>query len=91
MAGKRKTYPPALKAQVALAALQAGRTVNEVAAQYGLHPNLVRAWKKQLLARAEDVFGTQPEAAQTEAELGAELARLKMELEWLKQKAALFD
>ena len=51
MAGKRKVHTAAFKAQVALAALKGDRTVNELAGQYGVHPTLIHAWKKQLLDR----------------------------------------
>ena len=53
MAGKRKQHTAAFKAQVALAALKGDRTVNELAGQFGVHPTLIHAWKKQLLAGAE--------------------------------------
>ena len=56
MAGKRKTHTAAFKAQVALAALKSDRTVNELAAQFGVHPTLIHAWKKQLLTGAEAIF-----------------------------------
>ena len=56
MAGKRKHHTAAFKAQVALAALKGDRTVNELAGQFGVHPTLIHAWKKQLLAGAEIVF-----------------------------------
>jgi transposase-like protein len=36
-----------------LAALKGDRTVNELAAQFGVHPTLIHAWKKQLLAGAD--------------------------------------
>ena len=55
MAGKRKVHTAAFKAQVALAALKGDRTVNELAGHYGVHPTLIHAWKKQLLAGAEAV------------------------------------
>ena len=58
MAGKRKIHTAAFKAQVALAALKGDRTVNELAGQYGVHPTLIHAWKKQLLAGAEAIFGS---------------------------------
>jgi transposase len=55
MAGKRKHHTPAFKAQVALAAVKADRTVNELAAQHGVHPTLIHTWKKQLLGGAEAI------------------------------------
>ena len=48
MAGKRKQHTAAFKAQVALAAIKGDRTVNELAGQFGVHPTLIHAWKKQL-------------------------------------------
>jgi putative transposase len=82
-----------LKAKVALAALKGDKTANEVASAYGVHPTLVNEWKRQLLANAEAVFtgarpapALDPEALQ--APLFEEIGRLKMELEWLKKKAA---
>ena len=93
MAGKRKQHTAAFKAQVALAALKGDRTVNELAGQYGVHPTLIHGWKKQLLSGAEAVFanGRPADTADVEvrqAELYEQIGRLKMELEWLKKKAA---
>ena len=95
MAGKRKQHTATFKAQVALAALKGDRTVNELASQYGVHPTLIHGWKKHLLAGADQVFsnGARTSAGDTEAEkaeLFEQIGRLKMELEWLKKKAAVF-
>jgi putative transposase len=93
MAGKRKVHTPAFKARATLAALKGDRTVNELAGQFDVHPTLIHAWKKQLLAGAEAVF-TGParagsaEAEARQAELFEQIGRLKMELEWLKKKSA---
>jgi transposase len=93
MVGKRKQHTAAFKAQVALAAVKGDRTVNELASQFGIHPTLIHGWKKQLLAGAEGVFSNgskamavDPEVVQ--AQLYEQIGRLKMELEWLKKKAA---
>jgi transposase-like protein len=91
MKGKRKQHTAAFKAQIALAALKGDRTVNELASQYGVHPTLIHAWKKQLLTGAEQVFtnGSRTITADAEAEkaeLFEQIGRLKMELEWLKKK-----
>jgi transposase-like protein len=96
MAGKRKQHTAAFKAQVALAALKGDRTVNELASQFSVHPTLIHAWKKQLLTGAEAVFAGGAKAATTEgeaaqADLYEQIGRLKMELDYVKKKAALFS
>lgn len=97
MAKKRKVHSPAFKSQVALAALKGDKTINELAGHYSVHPTLIHGWKKHLLAGAEGLFAgpadRQAASADTEArqaELFEQIGRLKMELEWLKKKAATF-
>jgi putative transposase len=91
--GRRKNHPAAFKAQVALAAVRGDRTVNEVAAQFEVHPTLIHDWKKRLLAGAATIFegGAKVPAADGEAkqaELYEQIGRLKVELDWVKKKAA---
>ena len=92
MATKRKSHTRAFKAQVALAAVRGDRTVNELAAQFGVHPTLIHAWKKQLLAGAEAVFASGAKTVgppeDKTAELYEQIGRLKVELDWVKKKAA---
>ena len=95
MPRQRKQHSAAFKAQVALAALKGDRTANELASQYGVHPTLIHAWKKQLLAGAEAAFtnGAKADPADGEArqvELYEQIGRLKVELDWVKKKAATF-
>jgi transposase-like protein len=94
MTAKRKTHTAAFKAQVALAAVKGDRTVNELAAQFGVHPTLIHAWKKQLLTGAEQVFAGGAKAAapgdDKTPELYEQIGRLKVELDWVKKKAATF-
>jgi putative transposase len=93
MAGKRKNHTAAFQAQVALAAVRGDRTVNELAGPFGVHPTLIHAWKRQLIAGAERAFanGAKSDTADAEArqaELFEQIGRLKMELGWVKKKAA---
>ena len=96
MARKRKSHTAAFKAQVALAAVKGDKTVNELAGLHGVHPTLIHAWKKQLLASAEEVVQqrrARPSPAEHEAlqaQLYEQIGRLKTELDWLKKKAASF-
>jgi transposase-like protein len=93
MARQRKAHSPALKAQVALAALKGDKTINELAGQHGVHPTLIHSWKKLLLQGAEDLFsgGRKETAADHEAvqtQLYEQIGRLQMELAWVKKKSA---
>ena len=96
MSKSPRVHSPAFKVQVALAALKGDQTLSQLAAQFGVHVKLVQAWKKQMLDNASTVFdgptkGIQlQQAEQQQAELYEQIGRLKMELEWLKKKAAAF-
>ena len=96
MGRKRRVFEPAFKAKVALAAVRGDKTTAQLAAQYAVHGNQVAAWKKQLLDGMEELFvdgrrQKSDEASTDEQELYAQIGRLKMEVEWLKKKAAEFD
>ena len=95
MARKRKSHSAAFKAQVALAAVKGDKTVGELASLHGVHPSVIRGWKKRLLDGAMEVFqpGVKSSSAEHEAlqaQLYEQIGRLKTELDWLKKKAASF-
>ncbi len=96
MGKRRNNYSAQLKFQVALEAARGLKTINQIASEHGVHPNLVGQWKRQLMDEGASVFdkGTanhrQQQQAQ-ESELYEQIGRLKMELEWLKKKAARYS
>jgi transposase-like protein len=95
MSRKRKQHGSGLKAKVALAAVRGDRTTSELAAKFQVHPTQVSQWKRALMEGAEDLFGRDRgrEAQEQEAlvaDLYEQIGRLRMELEWMKKKAAQF-
>jgi putative transposase len=94
MRRERNRYDAALKAKVALEAIKGQRTANEIASAYGVHPNLVAQWKKQVLEQLPEIFsgGRVRKEQQDEAlrdQLYQQIGQLKVELDWLKKKAGL--
>ena len=52
----RKKHSAALKAKVSVAAIKGDQTVAELAVHFGVHPNQIHNWRKQLLEGAASVF-----------------------------------
>jgi transposase len=95
MTGTRKRHPAAFKARVALEAAKQTRTLAELSGRYQVHTVQISQWKKQLLDGIESLFRDgrhrdHDESQAIQAELYEQIGRLKMEVEWLKKKAARF-
>ena len=87
----RKRHSAEFKAKVVVAARREDKTLNQLGAEYGVHPVVISDWKKQALLALPGVFGQrlQREAeavAARESELFEQIGRLEMENAWLEKK-----
>lgn len=88
---KRRKFSSAFKAQVGLEALKGIKTINQIAADYELHPVQVSTWKKDLAERLPDVFDKPTKRdlkreRREEERLERKVGQLTMEVDWLKKK-----
>ena len=56
MSRKRRRFSGDLKAKAALEAFRGDRTLQEISAQYQVHPNQIGAWKRQAVEGLAEVF-----------------------------------
>lgn len=96
MAQKRKQYSGQFKFKVALEAAKGTKTMSQLASETGVHPTQIGQWERQLLEEGVEFFshngnGKEQREEKVEAELYEQIGRLKMELEWVKKKAAQFS
>ena len=87
----RKIYDKKFKAKVALEAIREEKTLSELSEQYGVNPNVISRWKKEVLEHLPEIFSkkrekSKKESKEREEELYKEIGKLKVENEFLKKK-----
>ena len=91
MTMQRRQHSGEFKAKVVLEALRAERTLNEIAADYRVHPLQITQWKKVALEALPQVLSSRrgnqsKEDEALKAALYQQIGQLKVELDWLKKK-----
>lgn len=94
MSKKRKTYSPAEKAKIVLEVLREESTLNEIATNYGVSPQLISRWKVEFIENMPAVFdkkNTEVEQLKKEhlvekEDLINQIGQLTVDLTWLKKK-----
>ena len=91
-----KQYTADFKAEVVKEMLREEKTVGQLAAEYGVHSNMLYRWREQMLAGLPSLFSDQAaqEFAEKEAQwekereaLYAEIGRLTTQVTWLEKKS----
>jgi len=73
--GKRRTFSPQFKAQIALEALRGEKSQAALCREHELSADLVSRWRQQLVERAPELFTTPANRSAEQARI-AELERL---------------
>jgi len=94
---KRKPHTPDEKAKLVIEVLRGERTINEIAAENEIHPNMLTRWKKEAIEGLPFVFENdnakkrkEQKAHESELdELYAQIGKLTTQNEWLKKKSGI--
>jgi transposase-like protein len=92
MRNLRQRHDPVFKAKVALEAVKGEKSMAQLSSEFGVHPNLIRLWRKHLLEELPSIFSKKDKradghGAEREAELYRQIGQLSVELEYLKKKS----
>jgi transposase len=92
----RKSFSPEFMAKVALAAIKGDMTTAELSSKYEVHRSQINNWRKRALEELREIFRGKRDKSIKDNEkliddLYRQIGQLKVENDWLKKKAALFD
>ncbi len=91
----RKTYSPEFKSKLVLEVLRGERTINEIASENGVHPNMLTRWKTESVNNFILLFENQSSKANKQLKekdveiqaLYTQIGKLSTQIEWLKKKS----
>jgi transposase len=92
---KRRNFTPEEKAKIVIEVLREEKTLNEIAAEYEIHPNQLSLWKAEFISNAGRVFSKETDEVEKvkqayekeKDELLKQIGQLSYEVNWLKKKS----
>jgi transposase-like protein len=97
MTGPRRKFSPEEKARLVLEILKEEKTVSQLAAEEGIHTNVLGRWKLEAVQNLSQLFvddrkgitKMKQDYEQQIDELYGEVGRLTTQLSWLKKKSGV--
>lgn len=92
----KKSFSPADKAAVAIAAIKGELTNSEISGKFAVHPTQIGLWKNHALKNLSGIFSDKRHKEnfnnqRITDDLYRALGQKNMELEWLKKKIGDFE
>jgi len=90
MSEKRIRRTKEFKFKVAIEAIKGQKQISELAVEFGVHPNQITEWKKELLEHGADIFASAVERDTKRVEeerddLYRTVGHQKVQIDWLKK------
>ena len=96
MSRQRRNFSAKFKTDLVIEAIKGEKTINEIAAENNIQPNLLRNWKNEFLQNASIVFDEKrdenirqklEEERAEKAAYAKKVGQLTMQVDWLKKKS----
>lgn len=93
----RKTYSSEFKATLVLEVLRGERTLNEIASENGVHPNMLTRWKTDATKNFYLLFENENAKIRKQSkeyesqidELHRQIGKLTAQYDWMKKKSGI--
>lgn len=93
----RRKFTPEEKARLVLEILKEEKSVSQLAAEHGIHANVLTRWKTEAIQNLSQLFiddrkgitKMKQDYEQQISELYAEVGKLSTQLSWIKKKSGL--
>jgi len=94
MKSKRTNRDKEFKFKVAIEAIKGEKQIAELAAEFGVHPQQITQWKKELLDNGPELFSSKTESdvrkiEKEQEQLYKTIGHQQVRIDWLKKKLGI--